>query len=232
MCLDETRSTLYIIGCSIIHDYMFCFHRETECRALFKKAPGGEGRHRTGIPYMTPEMEGILRAVETETHDPSLSKNVYFGPTALTHVKRLLETGGTIITDTTLIANDIDAGLLGDKGATIQCFIDDPQVVSLAVQRRVTRAEVAVDVGLALPGPKLMVVGSAPAAINRILNRRQHEPMSDVCVLAAPSGFASVLQLKERLVESDLTSIVVRGKKGGVPVTVALLNAILRESRA
>jgi precorrin-8X/cobalt-precorrin-8 methylmutase len=93
----------------------------------------------------------------------------------------------------------------------------------------VTRAEVAVDYGLAVAGPKLMVVGSAPAAINRIITRRQHEPLSDVCVLAAPTGFASVVQMKERLMDSDLTSIIVRGKKGGVQATAALLNAILRE---
>ena len=160
--------------------------------------------------------------------DASLGESIYFGPTALTHVKRLLEMGGTIITDTILIANDIDASLLGGKGARIRCFIDDPQVVSLAAQRRITRAEVAVDVGLAVPGPKLMVIGSAPAAINRMLLRRQHEPMSDVCVLAGPAGFASVVQMKERLIDSDLMSIVVRGKKGGVPVTVSLVNAMLQ----
>lgn len=167
--------------------------------------------------------------MEAEIQDPSLGENIYFGPTALTHVKRLLESGGTIITDTSLIANDISAVLPADASANIACFIDDPRVVSLAEQRRVTRAEVAVDVGLAVPGPKLMVIGSAPAAISRILLRRQREPMSDVCVLAAPSGFASVVQIKERLIDSELMSIVVRGKKGGVQVTVALMNAILRQ---
>lgn len=178
---------------------------------------------------MTPEVEKIIHAVETETKDRALGKSIYFGPTALTHIKRLLESGGTIITDTSLIAGEIDETLLGGGDTKIQCFIDDPQVVSLASQRRVTRAEVAADMGLAVPGPKLIVVGSAPAAINRIINRRQHEPLSEVCVLAAPSGFASVVQIKERLIDSDLCSIVVRGKKGGVPVTMALLNAILRE---
>ena len=53
--------------------------------------------------------------------------------------------------------------------------------------------------------------------------------MSDVCVLAASTGFASVVQLKERLMDSDLMSIVVRGKKGGIPATVSIMNAILRE---
>lgn len=196
---------------------------------MIRRVAGEGGRHRTGIPYMNQEMANILKSVEEETNDRALAQSIYFGPTALTHVKRLLEMGGSIIADTTLVANDIDASLLGDKGARILCFIDDPQVVSLAEQRRVTRAEVAVDYGLAVPGPKLMVIGSAPAAINRMIIRRQHEPMSDVCVLAAPTGFASVIQLKERLLDSDLTSIIVRGKKGGVPATVAIMNAILRE---
>ena len=35
--------------------------------------------------------------------------------------------------------------------------------------------------------------------------------------------------LKERLLDSDLTSIIARGKKGGVGVTAVIVNAILRE---
>ncbi len=196
---------------------------------MYKRQHGQDGKYQIGTEYVSQGVENILKAVSAATSDPALSKSVYFGPTALTHIKRLIETGGSIITDTLLVANDIDGSLLGDKGAKIICFIDDPQVVLLAEQRHVTRAEVAVDRGLAIPGPKLMVVGSAPAAINRMLVRRQHEPMSDVCVLAAPTGFASVVQMKERLMDSDLNAIVVRGKKGGVGVTVSLVNAILRE---
>lgn len=194
-----------------------------------RRIQGEGGRHGVGMPYMTQEMASILAEIERETNDSSLSQSIYFSPTAITHIKRLIEMGGTIITDTTLVQNGIDASLMGNKGAKISCFIDEPQVITLAEQRRITRAEIAVDYGLALPGPKLMVVGSAPAAINRMIRRRQHEPMSDVCVLAASTGFASVVQLKEKLIDSDLTSIVVRGKKGGIPVTITILNAILRE---
>jgi len=188
-----------------------------------------DGRHRVGIPYLNQEMSNILAAVEQETGDLALAQSIYFSPTALTHIKRLVDMGGSIITDTMLVASDIHEELLGNKGAKVLCFIDDPQVVMLAEQRRVTRAEVAVDYGLAVQGPKLMVVGSAPSAINRLIQRRQREPMSDVCVLAAPSGFASAVQLKERLLDSDLASIIARGKKGGIPATVALVNAILKE---
>ena len=181
------------------------------------------------VPYMNQDMMEIIESVERETGDHMLSQSIYFGPTALTFVKRLVEMGGSIITDTTLVAADIDERLIGQGSAKVLCFIDDPQVLRLAEQRRTTRAEVAVDYGLSVPGPKLMVIGSAPAALNRILARRAREPMSDVCVLATPMGFASVVQTKERLMESDMASIVVRGKKGGVPAATAILNAILRQ---
>lgn len=196
---------------------------------MIRRTQGEGNRHAVGMPYMTQEMASILAEIERETNDASLSQSIYFSPTALTHIKRLIEMGGTIITDTTLVQNGIESSLMGNKGAKVACFIDEPQVISLAEQRRITRAEIAVDYGLAMPGLKLMVVGSAPAAINRMIRRRQHEPMSDVCVLAASTGFASVVQLKEKLIDSDLTSIVVRGKKGGIPVTITILNAILRE---
>ena len=196
---------------------------------MIKRMQGEGNRHGSGMPYMTQEMASIIADIERETDDPSLAQSIFFSPTAITHIRRLIEMGGTIITDTTLVESGVEPSLLGAHGAKVTCFIDDPQVVSLATQRRITRAEVAVDYGLALNGPKLMVIGSAPAAINRMIRRRQREPMSDVCVLAACTGFASVVQLKERLIDSDLTSIVVRGKKGGVPVTITILNAILRE---
>ena len=196
---------------------------------MYRKDAGENGRHRMGVPFVNPGMTNILNEIEKETKDRTLAQSIYFGPTALTHIKRLLDMGGTIITDTTLVANDIDMSLINNSTAKIMCFIDDPQVVSLAEQRHTTRAEVAVDYGLSVPGLKLLVVGSAPAAINRVIQRRQREPMSDVCVPAAPSGFASVVQLKERLMDSDLSTIIVRGKKGGISVTVTILNAILRE---
>lgn len=197
--------------------------------ALIKNVRADGNRHGVGIPYLNQEMSNILAAIELETGDAALTQSIFFSPTALTHVKRLIDMGGAIITDTAIVANEIDESLLGNKGARVLCFIDDSRVVTVAEQRRVTRAEIAVDYGLAVTGPKLMVVGSAPAAIQRIISRRQHEPMSDVCVLAAPNGFASAVQLKERLLDSDLATIIARGKKGGTGVTACMVNAILRE---
>ncbi|MBQ3079803.1 MAG: precorrin-8X methylmutase, partial [Clostridia bacterium] len=183
---------------------------------------------RFSLPYVSAEAAEIIQMVEAETGDSQLAQSLQFSPTALTHIKRMLAAGGTIVADTQLVASDVDQSLLGKSDAKIECFIEDPNVLQLAEIRHTTRAEIAVDLGLSLQGPKLMVVSSAPAALNRILARRKQEPLSDVCVLAAPAGFASVVQLKEKLRESDMAYIVVRGKKGGTAQTATILNAILR----
>lgn len=186
---------------------------------------------KTGMMYINDEVSEIIANIERETGDKMLAQSIQFSPTAFTHVKRTVEAGGTIVTDTMAVVSEIDASLLEGTGTKIRCFLEDAQVMRLAEMRRTTRAEVAVDMGLSLTGPKLMVVSSAPTALNRILCRRQHEPLSDVCVLAAPTGFASVVQLKEKLRDSDMAFIVVRGKQGGTGITGTILNQILYRIR-
>lgn len=198
---------------------------------MARQAMRGANSRNISIPFISNDVEQIIANVEKETGDKVLAQSIQFGPTSLTHIKMLVGVGGTILTDTMLVTSDIDMSLLEGTDAKVRCFIDDPQVMQLAEIRHTTRAEIAVDIGLAIPGPKLVVISSAPAALNRVLLRRQHEPLSDVCVLAAPSGFASVVQLKERLRESDMASIVVRGKKGGTTATAVILNNILRQIR-
>ena len=60
---------------------------------MFKRSSGLDGRHRNGTPYMNPNVTNILKKVEEETKDPVLSQSVYFGPTAMTHIRRLIEMG-------------------------------------------------------------------------------------------------------------------------------------------
>ncbi len=182
------------------------------------------------MPYVTSEMTSIMQYVEHEIDDPVLVQSLHFSPTALTLVRRVMMSGGSIITDTTLALGDVDAEMARKLGVQLYCFIDDPRIVAIAEQKRITRAEIALDYALTLSGMKLLVVGSAPMALSRLLQRRQLEPLNDVVVLATPTGFASVVQLKERVWESDLASIVIRGKKGGAAASVAVLNALMAES--
>lgn len=184
-------------------------------------------RHSDSTMYIPGEVTGLLANVGRAIGDSTLEQSVYFSPTALTHIRRMIQNGGTIITDTQLTASEIDRSAIAGKNVAIKCFIDSPKVTELARARGITRAEIAADYALAEPGAKLLVYGSAPAGLQHVLQLRQLKPFNEVCLLAGPTGFAGSIQLKERLTESDMTCIVIRGRKGGIPTTVSVLNALL-----
>ncbi|MDO4740913.1 MAG: precorrin-8X methylmutase [Eubacteriales bacterium] len=199
---------------------------------LTRNTPSGKQRQRTNMPYLTSEMQQILSRVEQETNDQALVQSIHFSPTALTFIRRLAGSGGTIVADTMLSLSAADTRLLQQLGLKITCFIDDPSVIATAEKKRVTRAEIAVDHALGLPGMKLFVIGSAPMALSKLLLRNELLPMHDVAILAAPTGYASVVQLKERAWESSLPVIVTRGHKGGVQAAMSILHALLLETSA
>jgi precorrin-8X/cobalt-precorrin-8 methylmutase len=188
-----------------------------------------KARHNTVMPYVTSEMAAIMEHVKADTGDEALAQGLHFSSTALTLIRRVMMSNGLIVADTTLALSDINKQNANRLGVSTVCYIDEPQVMTLAEQRHTTRAEVALDFALSKPGAKLIVVGSAPATLDRLLKRHQAEPLSDLAVLAAPTGFASVVQLKERIWESDLPSIVVRGKRGGTSAAASIVNALMIE---
>lgn len=188
-------------------------------------------RLRQAMSYTTSEMQAIKDYVMRDLNDELLVQSIHFSPTSLTVLRRILMSSGTIVTDTSLVMAGIEEKYLAQLGLNVECYIDEPQVIEIAEIRKLTRAEIALDYALSSPGPKLIVIGSAPMALKKLLLHKKSDGMRDVVVLAAPTGFASVIQLKERLWESEeLSSIVVRGRNGGIKATASILNALLSEA--
>lgn len=182
---------------------------------------------RVNAPFSSAETEEIVSRVLKVTGDEQLCKSIEFSPTAVSMIRRLLQKGGTVIPDTEALAGTVKAETLAGTGVEVRCFLELPEVFRLAENKKITRAEVAADVALNRDGGKLMVIGTAPAALARVLSHRQHMPMCDVCVLATVSGFAQAVELKERLRDSGLAYIVTRGRCGGPNAAGVILNCIL-----
>ncbi len=180
--------------------------------------------------YQSESALRIIDRVEKETGDASLRLSLHFTAGVVDRIDRQLLLGCSVIADSNLVFAGIDRALAAQLPVRTECYIDDPMVVSMATQKRVTRAEVAVEHSLALTGPKLIVVGSAPMALNRLLQMQRQTPLHDVVIIAAATGFASIVELKERIWESGLPCIVVRGRKGGAGAAIALTNALLEDA--
>lgn len=182
--------------------------------------------HMGKTPFTSQETEAIVGRLKCRTTDEQLASSVEFSPTAISMIRRVLIGEGLIVTDTETLAASVRAMLPTGCRANVCCYLEDSAVGRMAEMRRVTRAEVATDLALSQTGPKVMIIGTAPAALSRVLYHRQKLPMTDVIVVTTVSGFAQAVELKERLRDSGLAYVVTRGRCGGPVAAEALMNSI------
>lgn len=184
---------------------------------------------RTEIPFTSSETEAIVKRAAARGQCEALCESIQFSPTVLSNIRRILMFGGTVVTDTNVLAERLESRFPEGSCVRVRCYIDDAEVVNRAESMKTTRAEVALDLALTLPGSKLLVIGSAPAALKRMLIHRRREPLVDVSVLSTVNNFAGAVALKEKLRESDMAYIVTRGKNGGTGAAADILESILDE---
>jgi precorrin-8X/cobalt-precorrin-8 methylmutase len=74
----------------------------------------------------------------------------------------------------------------------------------------------------------IVAVGNAPTALLELLRiAREEEGVRPALVIGVPVGFVSAAESKQALAESTIPFIVARGRKGGSPIAVAILHALL-----
>ena len=182
---------------------------------------------RSVLPFSNEETQLIQQKLREKTGDEALSASLQFSPTAVSGIRQLARTGGVIVCDTQVLANLVKDMLPEGLPVEVRCYIDDKEVLLRADAMRTTRAEVAVDLALESDGGKLFVIGSAPAALSRLMQHRMRRPLTGVSVLTSLNGFANAVPLKERLRESDMPFILTRGKNGGVNAACDILECVL-----
>ncbi|OUC07856.1 precorrin-8X methylmutase, partial [Litorilinea aerophila] len=75
----------------------------------------------------------------------------------------------------------------------------------------------------------LVVIGNAPTALYEIIRLVEQEQACPALVIGVPVGFVSTAESKEALTRlRQVPWIVTQGRKGGSPVAVAIVNALLR----
>jgi len=176
------------------------------------------------------ELNSILAQVEEETENSNLRECIHFTTGVLHRIERQMTLGCFLVADTRLILNDLDPALIKALPVQPKCFLDNPQVVQHAATKRLTRAEVAMEIAMSLPGPKIMIIGSAPMALRQLIAMHHQTPLIETTVIAAVTGFANVVELKEQTWDSGIPGIVVRGRNGGPNTAIAITNALLRHA--
>lgn len=169
----------------------------------------------------------IIRRVIHATGDFSFAKSLVFHDKSIEAGLASIRKGRDIYIDVSMGASGISRSILAEFGGTVHCSINDPEVAARARQEGKTRSETALeqassaDIGI-------VAVGNAPTALLAAMVLIEAGQLKPELVVGVPVGFVNALESKEILATKTYPFITNRGRKGGTPVAVAIVNALLR----
>ena len=173
-----------------------------------------------------PEAWRIIRRMIHTTADFEWIKSVRLHPHAIRKGIEALRSGKTIVTDTRMAQAGIGAGRLKPFGVKVECLIDYPGTVREAGKANATRAATAVDQALSLFDVGIYVVGNAPTALFRLIERLEEKPNGPDLIVGLPVGFVNAAESKEALLKCSTAYITNVGRKGGSAVAASVINAL------
>ena len=170
----------------------------------------------------------IVQRVIHATGDFSFKENLRFSPGAIARGIKAIREGRDILTDVTMVAAGISKTMLGKWGGKVICRVADQEIGVLALAGGKTRSEIAIELELG-PHIGIIAIGNAPTALlQAIRSVAGIDPATAPLIIGVPVGFVNAAESKQMLAEQSYPFIVALGRKGGTPVAVAAVNALLR----
>ena len=177
-------------------------------------------------PFQGGEWEVARRLIHTSA-DFELLKLLRFSPDSVHAGVSALRSGAVIVTDTRMCQVGIPSRRLDSLGCRTMCWMDDPGLAGKAKELGVTRARLAMDEAVLLPGPLVFAIGNAPTALLRLLELMDQGKLKPELVVGMPVGFVNAAESKDLLMERDDTAYIsIVGRKGGSALAAACVNAL------
>ncbi|HCC68581.1 MAG TPA: precorrin-8X methylmutase [Nitrospiraceae bacterium] len=183
----------------------------------------------------------IVKRVIHATGDFDFAKNMRFHPDAVEAGIRAIKNGMNILVDVHMVEAGINKRLLQKWGGRVICNIQNTehnyelkdkknsklQTPNSKLDK--TRAEMGIEMGLKESNNiGIVAIGNAPTALYKAMKLIRNGVCSPELVIGVPVGFVKAQESKEVLLHMKYPFITSLGRKGGSPVAVAIVNALLK----
>ena len=140
---------------------------------------------------------------------------------------KALENGCTILTDVEMVRAGIISRYLPEQ-VEIVCTLNDPKTPALAKEIGNTRSAAGVDLWDDRLAGAIVVIGNAPTALFRLLERLDKGAVKPALILGFPVGFVGAEESKDELAARphDCEFITLRGRRGGSAIASAAVNGL------
>ena len=147
---------------------------------------------------------------------------------AIDAAKTAIKSGCNIYTDVEMVRTGINKRTLSKFGGEVFCKVADSEVRQLAEREGITRSMAAMRSFGDKLNNSIVAIGNAPTALFEVLRLIQEENIKPAVIIGIPVGFVGAADSKKELTEQNAVPfITVAGTKGGSPIAVAAVNAIL-----
>lgn len=188
----------------------------------------GEEADLSGIPE---ERLPIVKRVIHATADFEFKDSLVFHPDAVRKGIEMIRAGKDILTDVEMVRTGISKRALEGFGGKALCSILPASGETAEAHEGLTRAEAGIEAALKEKNNiGIVAIGNAPTALLRtieIFNRNGSCPDLPL-VIGVPVGFVKALESKALLNGQAFPFITNLSRKGGTPVAVAIVNALLK----
>jgi precorrin-8X/cobalt-precorrin-8 methylmutase len=174
----------------------------------------------------------IIKRVIHATADFEFKSSLIFHPDALQAGLDAIRAGKDILTDVEMVKTGINKKLLERWGGKVICKIQSADHKSENGDNR-TRSEIGIEEALSEDNNiGIIAIGNAPTALLKTIDMINNSKLltlnSKLLVVGVPVGFVKAVESKALLAQQTIPFITNSSRKGGTPVAVAVVNALLK----
>lgn len=184
-----------------------------------------------GPTSFTAEEFAVVQRTIHATGDFSFAENLHFHNNAIEAGLNAIRSGKNILVDVNMAASGVSKALLAHFGGKVICHINEQETAAMAAKNGTTRSDAAI-ARAAEENIGIVAVGNAPTALLKAMELVEAGTFSPDLIIGAPVGFVNAAESKELLAQKPYPHIVALGRKGGTPVAVASVNALIRLASA
>lgn len=171
----------------------------------------------------------VVQRVIHATGDFEFKNSLVFHPDAIQTGLEVIKAGKDILTDVEMVRTGINKRVLETWGGKVICGLGG----GVKATEGKTRSEVGIEKALREnDNVGIIAIGNAPTALLKtieILNNSKFKTQnSKLMVIGVPVGFVKALESKSLLATQQFPFITNLSRKGGTPVAVAIVNALLK----
>jgi precorrin-8X/cobalt-precorrin-8 methylmutase len=170
----------------------------------------------------------IIERVVHTTADPEFAKLLEISGKAVEAGIAAIRAGAKIVADVKMVKAGINEARVKRFGGKILTYIDDKRAFKIAHEHSVTRSVAAMRLAVndGLDGA-IILIGNAPTAAFELAKAVQNGSAKPALIVATPVGYVGAAESKEAVTKLPLPFIVVKGRRGGSTIAVAIFNALL-----